>query len=411
MQERPELIASKGGDAFILVELGGQSADISVMSRIRFLVEKLRASAPDILLTPHIGCLTIEYDPTKISQQKLISLLSDLESSIDTTVDVKITCREYRLPVVLDHPDLQECIDRHMATTRNKAVYLPDNVEYVRKANALKNRRDALDILTGTAFVVPAVGFISGLPMLFPLAPKAFLAQKYNPTRISTPGGTIGVGGSLLAIYPLDQPGGYMMLARTLEMFDPYGTKPGFTKEKPWIMEPYDLVKFYEVSVEEYDALATAYFAGQYRWEVVEGTFDVRQAYDAFQSAKTDPDAIAYKEAQVKALNEQGELEKGIYAEWAAENADEPVDEAYAQSIMGSDGAVTVESPMAANVWKMEVSEGDILAKDQLVAILEAMKMEINVYAPPDSEGKTVKAILKKAGSSVNAGDVMVVVK
>ena len=60
---------------------------------------------------------------------------------------------------------------------------------------------------------------MSGLPMLYPLTPKAFLAQKFNPTRISTPGGTIGVGGSLLSIYPLEQPGGYMMLARTLDSF------------------------------------------------------------------------------------------------------------------------------------------------------------------------------------------------
>ncbi|KIV99328.1 urea carboxylase [Verruconis gallopava] len=405
---RPKVVYRQGGDAFILIEFGEQSADISVMSRIRLLVCKLEEQNLNVLLTPHVGCLTIEYDPISISQKDFVNLLHDLETSITASVDMKIKCREFRLPVVLDHPDLDMCIQRYMATTRNKAVYLPDNVEYVRKANALQSRRDALDILTNTTFVVPAVGFISGLPMLFPLAPKAFLAQKYNPTRISTPGGTIGVGGSLLAIYPMDQPGGYMMLARTLEMFDPYGTKPGFTTEKPWIMEPYDLVKFFEVSVEEYDALATAYFAGQYKWQVSDGIFDVRHSYDMFQAAKADPDAIAYKERQLKALNEQGEIEKVIYKQWEAEVAEEPVDEAFVQSMMKDENIATIRSPMAANVWKILVKNGDVLVKDQLVAILEAMKMEINLHAPASTQGKKVKAIIKKPGSSVNADDAII---
>jgi urea carboxylase len=384
-------------------------ADISIMSRIRILVSKLQEEKLNLLLTPHVGCLTIEYDPTEITQKDFIEVLHKLESSIDATVDIKITCREYRLPVVLDHPDIDECIQRYMATTRNKAAYLPDNVEYIREANALSSRREAFEILTSTTFVVPAVGFISGLPMLYPLVPKAFLAQKYNPTRVSTPGGTIGVGGSLLAIYPLEQPGGYMMLARTLEMFDPYGTKPGFTTEKPWIIEPYDLVKFYEVSVSEYDALSTAYFAGQYQWEVSDGIFDVEKSYKVFQEAKNDPDSLAYKEKQLKALNEQGEIEKGLYEEWAAEVADEPVDDAYLHDIMSDEKVATVTSPMPANVWKVEIKEGDTLAEGQLVAILEAMKMEINVYAPATAEGKKVKAIIKKPGSSVNAGDVIMI--
>ena len=408
---RPKVVYRQGGDAFILIELGGQTVDISIISRIRFLVDKVREQNVGALLTPHVGCLTIEYDPTKISQRDFVEMLDKLESSIEPTVDIQISCREYRLPVVLDHPDLTECIEKHMATSRNKAVYLPDNVEYVRKANALKDRRDSVDILTNTKFVVPTVGFISGLPMLFPLAPKAFLAQKYNPTRVSTPGGTIGVGGSLLAIYPLDQPGGYMMLARTLEMFDPYGTKSGFTLEKPWLMEPYDLVTFYEVSVEEYDRLAAAYFAGQYKWEVKEGTFDVRKSYELFEAAKSDPDAIAYKKAQVEALDKLGEEEKKIYEEWAASVADEPIDEAYLKSMMGDEKVVTIPSPMAANVWKVEVKEGDVLEKDQLVAILEAMKMEINVYAPANAECKKVKAIIKKPGSAVNADDVIIAVE
>lgn len=372
-------------------------------------MEKLDAKPGlGLLLTPHIGSLTIEYDPDIVSQSSLIEAIHEIEAVLPASVDFRIPSRTYKLPVVLDHPDMTECIQRYMDTTRNKAVYLPDNVEYLRKANALKERRDSIDMLVGSTSVVVAVGFLTGLPMLYALQPKAFLAQKYNPTRATTPGGTVGVGGALMALYPIEQPGGYMMMARTLELFDPYANKPGFSASKPWLFEPFDMVKFYEVSVEEYDRLFALYQAGQYHWQVEDGIFDVKASYEMFQAAKSDPDVIEYKKRQIEALEAQGELEKKIYDEWKEENKEEPIDEAFLSGLLHGANTTTVNSGMAANVWKMEVNEGDVLEAGQLVAILEAMKMEINVYAPEEAGGKKVKAIVKKPGAAVNAGDVLV---
>lgn len=122
-----------------------------------------------LLLTPHIGCLTIEYESEKISQPDLVNLVHELESSIEPNVNIKIPSRQVRLPIVFDHPAIKECIERYMDTTRNKAVYLPDNVEYIRKANAMETRQQAFDLMVNTEFVVVAVGFLCGAPMLFPL--------------------------------------------------------------------------------------------------------------------------------------------------------------------------------------------------------------------------------------------------
>jgi len=41
-----------------------------------------------------------------------------------------------------------------------------------------------------------------------------------------------------------------------------------------------------------------------------------------------------------------------------------------------------VRADIAANVWKVEVAVGDRVAADQVLAILESMKMEIPVEAP-----------------------------
>lgn len=41
-----------------------------------------------------------------------------------------------------------------------------------------------------------------------------------------------------------------------------------------------------------------------------------------------------------------------------------------------------VRAEIAANVWKIEVTIGDVVTRDQVLAILESMKMEIPVEAP-----------------------------
>ena len=68
-------------------------------------------------------------------------------------------------------------------------------------------------------------------------------------------------------------------------------------------------------------------------------------------------------------------------------------------------GAKTVVSPMPGNILKMNVKVGDTVKANDLVCILEAMKMENEIFA---SEGGVVKAINAPQGSSVNTGDAII---
>lgn len=70
-----------------------------------------------------------------------------------------------------------------------------------------------------------------------------------------------------------------------------------------------------------------------------------------------------------------------------------------------------IEAPLSANVWKIEVKEGDKLGEDHLVTILEAMKLEINVRAEPATVGGTVDKILVKQGDSIEAGKPMFLIR
>ncbi len=68
-------------------------------------------------------------------------------------------------------------------------------------------------------------------------------------------------------------------------------------------------------------------------------------------------------------------------------------------------GGEAVKAPMPGTILKMNVKVGDKIEKDSLVCILEAMKMENEIFAPM---GGTVAAINAPQGATVNTGDAIV---
>ncbi len=61
-----------------------------------------------------------------------------------------------------------------------------------------------------------------------------------------------------------------------------------------------------------------------------------------------------------------------------------------------------------ANVWDIKVKEGDKVTKDQVLIVLEAMKMESPVASPVNG---TVKVVAVEQGTLVPAGELLVVVE
>ncbi len=64
-----------------------------------------------------------------------------------------------------------------------------------------------------------------------------------------------------------------------------------------------------------------------------------------------------------------------------------------------------VMSPLPGSVWEIKVAEGDQVEEDQVVIVLEAMKMENEILT--DFAG-TVSKILVEKGQAVKAGDPLV---
>ena len=67
--------------------------------------------------------------------------------------------------------------------------------------------------------------------------------------------------------------------------------------------------------------------------------------------------------------------------------------------------ATDICAHITGTVWKIQVKEGDSVAEEQTVVILESMKMEMPVEAP--EAGKVAKIHVAE-GQSVDEGDVLV---
>lgn len=70
--------------------------------------------------------------------------------------------------------------------------------------------------------------------------------------------------------------------------------------------------------------------------------------------------------------------------------------------------AIQVKSEITGMVWKVLVKEGDQVAEEDTLMILESMKMEIPLTAP---ESGIVSKICKEEGGEIAEGEVAVILE
>lgn len=372
--------------------------------------------------------MTIYYNGLAIPQSQLLDYLAALEDELGDLGSITMPNRTFRLPLTFTHPRLKESIERYMANQRPYASYLPDNFNFVAENNGITPEEFRKLWLTAE-FVCIGVGFFMALPLGLPADPRHRLnSPKMNPSRTFTPEGTVSWGGSCLAIYPVDSPGGYMLNGLTLPSCDKLGYKKGFSQDRPWLYEDMDVIKFYEVSEEEYDREMALFRSGRYEFKVESTTFDMKQHNELLESVKDE--VVDIKKKQEGAQEKMVKLEKELLAKWDDEKKASGVSMESIQSLLDGEydpvsflpfecmltinpdpNIEAIEAPVNANVWKVLVEEGQVLEKGQVATILEAMKMEINVAIDDRFAGSKIEKVLIQPNDIVQSGKPLVLVR
>ena len=70
--------------------------------------------------------------------------------------------------------------------------------------------------------------------------------------------------------------------------------------------------------------------------------------------------------------------------------------------------SIEVEAQITGNVWKIETQVGAEVEEDDVLLIIESMKMEIPVESPEDGKVLEIKVA---EGQAVEEGDVLVVLE
>jgi len=81
---------------------------------------------------------------------------------------------------------------------------------------------------------------------------------------------------------------------------------------------------------------------------------------------------------------------------------------AAAQSAPQQGGGTNICSPLPGVILAMKAVPGDIVKAGQILAVIEAMKMENEIPSPRDGK---VKAVLTAVGQNINTGDALIVLE
>lgn len=139
---------------------------------------------------------------------------------------------------------------------------------------------------------------------------------------------------------------------------------------------------------------------------------------DAFEAPPSDDPARPAAQETVSETGEPGQYDvrvdgKVYSVEVAASGALERVESAgdapkpdnASQSDAAPSGGQAINAPMAGNIFKINVREGQQVASGDVVIILEAMKMETEIRSAHDGE---VSEILVKQGDAVSSGQALI---
>ena len=394
------------GDHYLLVEYGEQILDINLRFRVHTLMLWLQEKAIDGIhdLTPGVRSLQVHYSGLVLPIEQLLEILKSAEHELKDIDDLEVPARIVHLPLSWNDEACRKAVDKYTQIVRSNAPWCPDNIEFIRRINGLESVDDVKNIVFDASYLVLGLGDVYlGAPVATPIDPRhRLVTTKYNPARTWTAENSVGIGGSYLCIYGMEGPGGYQFIGRTLQMWNRYHETVEFTK--PWLLRFFDQIQFYEVSGDELKQIRRNFPQGNYPLKIEEITFSLNR-YNAFLN-KHQESLELFKQKRQRAFEE--ELHHWNDQGLLHFDSDPSIEASTKEQDQLADNYIAIESPMNCSIWKVEVEIGSCVTEGDTLLILEAMKMEIKVFAP---ENGIVKKIHHQSGSQVIAGDRLIILE
>ena len=400
-EDRPAVTYRRDGDDNVLVEYGPMELDLALRMRVHALQETLARHRPAGILdvTPGIRSLQVHTDASVLKARDIAALLRELEAEVPPTHQLAVPSRTVRLPLSWDDPATRLAIERYMAGVRDDAPWCPWNIEFIRRINGLDTPDDVYRTVFDASYLVLGLGDVYlGAPVATPLDPRhRLVTTKYNPARTWTAENSVGIGGAYLCIYGMEGPGGYQFVGRTVQIWNRFRYR-----DQPWALRFFDRIEWYPVTAEELLELRAESDAGRLALDTAEGTFSLAE-YDAFLAANAESIA-SFRRRQSAAFEAEKERWRAT-GEFDRRDTEPP---APASEVALPVGATAVTAPFTATVWQLSAAPGDLLAADDPVLSLEAMKMEAKVTTPVRG---TLVELYVKAGEQVAPGQILAAVR
>lgn len=293
--EMPQVVYRLAGDTYLLVEYGDAVFDLGLRFRVHVLQQKISSACIDGLLEtiPGVRSLLIKYDCLTLSLRELVDTVMNIEKILPLSGEIEVPSRLIYLPIAFHDQWTREAVAKYRQLVRDTAPYLPDNVEFVARCNDLDDSAQVLEYLQKTQIMVIGLGYVYlGAPCAISLDPRYRLeVPKYNPARMYTCEGAVGIGGAFICIYPMESPGGYQLVGRTLPIWNTWQSIPD-SKEAPWLLRFFDRIQFEAVSESELVEKREALLAGKYRFKIEEGTFGMNQYTNFLNGIRAETEIV-----------------------------------------------------------------------------------------------------------------------
>jgi KipI family sensor histidine kinase inhibitor len=221
-----DLRIAVAGDSALVVELPPR-LDVRTSARVVGMAEAARLRFGAMIRDAVVGyhTLTIYFDPLALDAGWLEEQLHEI--AVGPVGSAEGAGATIEVPVCYGGdlgPDLAE-VAQHAGCSEEEVVRLHASSEY-------------------RVFVV---GFVPGFAYMGPVDARLALPRRSSP-RTRVPAGSVAVAAGQTGIYPIETPGGWHLIGRTLvRPFDE-------TRAEPVLFRPGDRVKFRSITREAFEA-------------------------------------------------------------------------------------------------------------------------------------------------------------